>query len=156
MVSPGVLGAFGGREVTLRAATTADIDLLYGIYRAAYSPLTSGEWNDIEQSKSFHAGFPLERARVIIAGSEVIGAIDAERRSDGWFLNNIEIRPDWQGRGIGSRLVGDLVARAHREGHRVALEVLKVNPARRLYERLGFVVIGETDTHYLMRSAPAG
>ena len=36
-----------------------------------------------------------------------------------------------------------------------AITVLKVNPARRLYERLGFAIVGETETHYLMRWRPA-
>ena len=31
------------------------------------------------------------------------------------------------------------------------LQVLKVNPAKGLYERLGLAVIDETKTHYLMR-----
>jgi hypothetical protein len=35
----------------------------------------------------------------------------------------------------------------------VKLRVLKVNPARRLYERLGFIHKGETPTHYLMERA---
>lgn len=34
----------------------------------------------------------------------------------------------------------------------VRLRVLKVNPARRLYERLGFKVVEEADTHYLMEA----
>jgi len=34
----------------------------------------------------------------------------------------------------------------------VELYVLKVNPARGLYERLGFAIIGETETHHIMRS----
>jgi ribosomal protein S18 acetylase RimI-like enzyme len=33
----------------------------------------------------------------------------------------------------------------------VSLRVLKINPARQLYLRLGFSVIGETETHYWMR-----
>jgi hypothetical protein len=32
--------------------------------------------------------------------------------------------------------------------------VLKANLARRLYERLGFVVVGETETHHLMEARP--
>jgi hypothetical protein len=32
----------------------------------------------------------------------------------------------------------------------VTLQVLKVNPARRLYERLGFCETGADDTHYQM------
>ncbi len=33
----------------------------------------------------------------------------------------------------------------------VVLGVLKNNPARRLYERLGFAVASETDTKFMMR-----
>ena len=38
----------------------------------------------------------------------------------------------------------------------VELQVLKVNPARRLYGRLGFQVTGETETHYLMQRPTEG
>ncbi len=44
------------------------------------------------------------------------------------------------------------VAQARAEGVPVALQVLKVNPARHLYERLGFSVVGETAMHCLMRT----
>jgi len=33
----------------------------------------------------------------------------------------------------------------------VALQVILSNPARRLYERLGFTVVGQSNTHYHMR-----
>jgi len=32
------------------------------------------------------------------------------------------------------------------------LQVLKVNPARKLHRRLGFMVVKETPTHYVMRT----
>jgi ribosomal protein S18 acetylase RimI-like enzyme len=41
---------------------------------------------------------------------------------------------------------------ARRSGKPVALQVLKVNPARRLYERLGFSVTGENETLYFMKA----
>jgi ribosomal protein S18 acetylase RimI-like enzyme len=34
------------------------------------------------------------------------------------------------------------------------LTILKVNPARRLYERLGFTVVGETETHFRLEARP--
>lgn len=37
----------------------------------------------------------------------------------------------------------------------VWLQVLKVNPARALYERLGFRVVGQSDTHWHMLREPA-
>jgi ribosomal protein S18 acetylase RimI-like enzyme len=34
------------------------------------------------------------------------------------------------------------------------LQVIKGNPAKRLYDRLGFEVVGEDDQHFHMRRAP--
>jgi ribosomal protein S18 acetylase RimI-like enzyme len=60
--------------------------------------------------------------------------------------------PEWQGRSIGRRLVGALLDQARRAGVPVVLSVLKVNPARRLYERLGFRVVGERDRSFEMQA----
>jgi ribosomal protein S18 acetylase RimI-like enzyme len=59
--------------------------------------------------------------------------------------------PAYQGRGIGTTLIRRLQQRARKEGVPVTLQVFKVNPARALYERLGFKVTGETDTHCRMK-----
>ena len=67
-------------------------------------------------------------------------------------MRTIEILPEYQNRGVGSAVIRDVLAQAQAEGLPVGLQVLKVNPARRLYERLGFNVVGETATHYLMRA----
>ena len=76
-------------------------------------------------------------------------------RSDGELnLANIRVAPEYQGQGIGTRLIGEMLREAHQQGLPVTLRVLKVNPARRLYERLGFVVVGETQTHHLMACSP--
>ena len=52
------------------------------------------------------------------------------------------------------KLIQALCDEADGRGIPVELQVIKVNPAWRLYERLGFVVIGETETHVLMRWLP--
>ena len=41
-----------------------------------------------------------------------------------------------------------------RRGEAVVLQVMKVNPSKRLYERLGFVVSSELPHHYLMHAYP--
>ncbi len=59
----------------------------------------------------------------------------------------IVIAPAFQNRGIGTQLMHDVIAR----GKPVQLGVLFENHrARALYERLGFLEIGRTDTHYQM------
>ena len=73
-----------------------------------------------------------------------------ERRVNTLFLANLQILPEEQGHGLGTAIIKAILAQAYDEGISVSLQVLKVNPARHLYERLGFVVSGETTTHYLM------
>jgi ribosomal protein S18 acetylase RimI-like enzyme len=59
--------------------------------------------------------------------------------------------PEFQGRGLGTTILGDVIEHARMGRRPVSLQVLKVNPARRLYERLGFVISGESETHFQMR-----
>jgi GNAT superfamily N-acetyltransferase len=56
----------------------------------------------------------------------------------------IAVAPAGRGRGIGSRLLEALIARATEHGYdRLALSVHLHNPAARLYSRAGFVVAGK-------------
>jgi ribosomal protein S18 acetylase RimI-like enzyme len=50
----------------------------------------------------------------------------------------IAVLPGWRGRGIGSEMMRQLFAAARGRHERVSLSVNRANPARRLYERLGF------------------
>ena len=81
---------------------------------------------------------------------EDVGVLQVERRETRVFLDNIRIAPERQRRGLGTAVIQDVLARAERDSLPVALQVLKVNPAKRLYERLGFVVVKENPTHYVM------
>lgn len=75
-----------------------------------------------------------------------------EHRPDLIFLSSIEITPSFQRRGIATRLVRELIHEGQKSNLPVQLYVLKVNPARALYERLGFDIVDETDTHFIMRT----
>lgn len=51
--------------------------------------------------------------------------------------------------------MSELFREADRSDKPVRLRVLKVNPARRLYQRLGFRIVDEDETHYTMLRSPA-
>jgi len=69
--------------------------------------------------------------------------LSVERRPEEIYLSRIEIMPDYQGRGIGSRLVNALIDEAGRKGQDLVLEVLTVNHrAHALYQRLGLREVG--------------
>jgi GNAT superfamily N-acetyltransferase len=63
----------------------------------------------------------------------------------------VDLRPAFQNRGVGSIILNRLLANAAAKGKPVELSVLKNNPARRLYDRLGFAVVSEDEMKYFMR-----
>ncbi|MCC9648213.1 GNAT family N-acetyltransferase [Rubrivivax sp. JA1029] len=64
----------------------------------------------------------------------------------------MQLLPAYRRAGIGSRLIAEVLAEARDQGARVSLSVLKSNPARSLYERLGFTVTAECENGYSMRA----
>jgi len=66
------------------------------------------------------------------------------------YVQSLGVAPDFRGRGIGSRLMGFAETRIFRESPNVFVCVSSFNmDARRLYERLGYAVIGEL-TDYIV------
>jgi ribosomal protein S18 acetylase RimI-like enzyme len=70
------------------------------------------------------------------------------------FLEYIAILPEFQNRGIGTELIREVLEEAAAKGFPVELKVLKINPAIRLYERLGFEVESRTETRFFMAAEP--
>ncbi len=88
---------------------------------------------------------------VLRAGEERVAAycscwlVDHE-----WHINNLAVRPEWRGRGLARALVDHVLREASRLGaHRARLEVRRSNDiARRLYEGMGFAVVGTRRNYY--------
>jgi GNAT superfamily N-acetyltransferase len=147
--------------VTLRPVTGADGPFLYGLVKATmkgYVDQTWG-WDEEWQRNYFWARFdPAQRegrrSEIIVREGEDIGVLTVEERADEVFLSQIYILPQHQGQGIGTALIRSVLERGAKLGLPVRLRVLRVNPARRLYERLGFVVTDETDTRLYMQASP--
>ena len=137
---------------TLRPARKDESEQLYAIHRAAmerYVRETWGAWDEEMQRRFWADHWPPERQAIVVDG-ELGGFLELEERNDCFWVANIELAPRFQRMGIGSAILGEVQRDARVRGLDVALQVLKVNPARALYERLGFEETGQTDTHYLM------
>jgi ribosomal protein S18 acetylase RimI-like enzyme len=110
-------------------------------------------WDERFQREHFSNSFNSTTSQIIVVDGRDVGELAVEERSNELFLSGIYILPEYQNRGLGTTILRSLLARARTSGRSVTLQVLKVNPARRLYERLGFVVVGSTETHFLMKAA---
>lgn len=96
-----------------------------------------------------------ERGRVV-GRLRVVRDIAADRKDSAQSrrieLAGMQLRPGRQGRGIGTAIIRELQSEAVRHGVPLELRVEKDNPhARRLYERLGFVIFEESDNEQSMR-----
>jgi ribosomal protein S18 acetylase RimI-like enzyme len=84
-----------------------------------------------------------------------VGRLWLHQRDDSLHVLDISLLPEWCGRGIGSTCLRALQDRAARQRRFLSIQVEQGNPARHLYERLGFLSVGEQQgIHQLMRWLP--
>ena len=142
---------------TLRPATADDRDFVVDVNRTAmgaYLEATFG-WDRVAANAYFDERFDASGGQVIEVDGIGVGELLVDERPGELFLVRVALLPAWQGRGIGSAIVRMLIERARTQGSAVVLDVFKTNPrAAELYETLGFIRTGETETDVSMRLEP--
>lgn len=130
--------------VTLRPARASDEPFLLALRRRSMTVHLerSGEPTD-EASHLWRLRYRFADAQIVSHDELPIGLLKVQREPAEWRLVQVQLLPDWQGRGIGGDLVGALLDQAAQARCPVRLGVLQGNPARRLYERLGFRLAAE-------------
>ena len=130
--------------VAMRPATPADSEFCHQLHKAAMGSYITAIWGwDDQVQHDFHArAFNTGRWQIITAGQADIGMLDVEYRPGEIYISRIEIHPDYQGQGVGTRLISALADEARRKGQDLVLDVLTVNHrAQALYQRLGMTEI---------------
>ena len=95
----------------------------------------------------------LECCSILTVEGRNVGMVKILRTTESWTIEQLQVEPEFQGRGIGAAIVRQTQEAAKAEGAKLRLGVLKANPALRLYTRLGFVVLGEANGIVEMESA---
>jgi len=109
------------------------------------------------QAMHYRAAFADAVWLIVELGGAPVGRLYTDERPASLHLIDIALLPQWRGRGLGGAILADLIADAATRGLAVSLQVEKVNPARRLYERLGFCVVADNGPHdWMERPAQAG
>jgi ribosomal protein S18 acetylase RimI-like enzyme len=142
-------------EYRLRPAAEADREWAYELKRDAYQEVVErqfGPWNEDWQRNFFMQRWAPSISQIVSVDGTDIGLIAVEERPEEIWLDEIQLSSDWRARGIGTRLLNDVIADCRRRGKALSLQVLRENTrAKDLYERLGLKVVDETPTHYVMR-----
>lgn len=90
----------------------------------------------------------LKDYKIITAENKIIGCILVEKYLDGIILDEIYIEKEYRNKKIGTRIIKNIIS----EKDIVYLWVYKKNKkAYRLYEKLGFIIIEDTEMRYFMK-----
>jgi ribosomal protein S18 acetylase RimI-like enzyme len=151
-----------GSSVVLRPVTPGDGDFLRRLYAATRDDVSLAPWSEAErnaflemqftaQSADYGRRFPRsDHSIVTVAGCDV-GRIWIDRGDEEIRLLDIALLPEHRGQGTGRVLLERLIAESVAAGTPLRHTVDKANSgARRLYERLGFAVIEDSELHLLM------
>ena len=142
-------------EVSVRAATDADIDAITAIYAAEVRDFVNTYEYDAPAAEEM-----LRRMHAIVAGGYPYLVAEADGQAAGYAYassfrsrigyrftveNSVYVAAGWQGRGIGSALLQRLIAECEARGFRQMVAVIgeSANVASiRLHERHGFHHVG--------------
>jgi len=140
-----------------RQAMEQDREQLFMLYgKVLREHITSiWGWDDIWQRNDFDGHFKPQQITIFTVENKIVGYMELEDRIDLIWLRMIAILPENQNKRIGSGAMIALIDRANHQEKDIGLQVFKINTdAQRFYTRLGFTIIEETATHFVMRLKP--
>ena len=137
----------------LRNITENDYDFIYQVKKDAYKKYVEicfGSWEEKQQKEYFKKFIETykEGAFIITLEGRDIGFYNGCTTDNKYEIGNICIIPEYQNRGIGTDILKEVLS--ENQGKEIIIQYFKQNPVGRLYERLGFKLIGETQFHYQM------
>ncbi len=129
--------------VTIRSARLNDVPALLAIERQSPG---AAHWSPDQYKKLVGSGIVL----VAEEAGTLCGFVCAQAAAGVWEIENVEVDAGFLRRGIASELVHELIQRAQNEAApAILLEVRESNlPARGLYEKHGFLVVGRRRAYY--------
>jgi ribosomal protein S18 acetylase RimI-like enzyme len=154
-------------KATLRPAGIEDQDFLFKLYAstrlheiAAFGwPAAQQEaflrMQCMAQQRGYESNYPQAEHNVVELDGSPIGRLMIYREKDSVRLVDISLLAEHRGQGIGGELIGALIEQCTRDGATLRLQVLQTNPARQLYERLGFTRTGEDAMYIDMERRPS-
>jgi ribosomal protein S18 acetylase RimI-like enzyme len=139
-------------EIALRPASNQDFDYCRRVYFAGISTIIEDlRLHRPSQEASFKEQWKATQVRIITLDRWDIGWLQSFIEDDTLFIAQLFIDVPFQRRGIGAEVMHRLIGEANRANLAVRLNVVKINPAVRLYKRLGFRVVREDDRKFYMK-----
>lgn len=154
-------------HITLRPEEAGDEEFLNHLYATTReAEMTLVPWNEAQkddflrmqfraQREHYQRYYPGASFQVIEIDGKAAGRLYIERWESEIRVMDICLLPKFRGQGVGGQLLGEILEEGQRQGKTVTIHVEQYNPARRLYDRLGFEIIEDKGVYLLMRWTPS-
>ena len=139
-------------KVSQSPATVADTDFARLVHHRAYRDVIErayGRWDEATQDRFFDAAWSTTAHKIVLLDGVRCGYTCIEDQTDAIYLRELVIDPNFQGRGIGTQIIREVIDLAIAKGVTARLRTHIVNRAAHLYRRMGFQETGRTETHVM-------
>jgi ribosomal protein S18 acetylase RimI-like enzyme len=153
-------------DFRLQAATPDDDTFLAELFHDVRSPEFASlpaavagpllEMQHRAQLRAYAEKFPTAGNQIVWIEGHRAGRLLVSHTAEELHLVDVALLSPFRGQGVGTQLVAELCRKARAEDLPLRLSVQAGNPARRLYERMGFVSTGSDGMYIAMElDAPA-
>ena len=152
--------------IQLRPVEEKDTAFIEAVYRTTREvELNFTNWSEHQknafismqsaaQLAEYKTKFPGARFQVIIYNKKNAGRFYTWENEIEIRLLDITLLYQFRGKGIGTDLLQQLIARSNKTQKTLSLHVEVSNPILKLYQRLGFIYIKNNGRHYYMERQP--
>lgn len=148
--------------IRFRSMGDEDLEFSYRVYADTRAEeMAQVPWSDGEKEKFLRMQFQAQHAHyqkhysgasfdIILLGEEPVGRLFVHRGEEEICIVDIALLREHRGRGLGGKIMGDLLQEARKAEKPVRIHVLNNNRALHLYNRLGFQKVDDTGVYSLM------
>jgi ribosomal protein S18 acetylase RimI-like enzyme len=153
-------------RISLRPVEDGDMEFLLALYATTREDeLKQVPWTAEQKAAFVHQQFWAQHTHwrenytdttwdLVLVDGVPAGRLYVARWPEDIRIVDIALAPEHRGVGLGTRMIREIFAEGDASGRKVSIHVEIFNPARRLYERLGFVQAGEHGVYLLMERHP--
>ena len=155
-----------GKAISLRAAHDEDRAFLERVYAESRADeLAATNWTATEkeifcqdqfaaQDRHYRLHYPHCAYQIVMRDGRPIGRLYVDRRPTEIRIVDLALLTAERGQGCGGHLLAEILAEGRRLELPVSIHVERTNPARRLYDRLGFCLVEEGEVYDLLECSP--
>jgi len=137
-------------RIKIRDCNENDYNFIHDLSKENMENYVIKLWGGWDKEK-FISKIKKENIKIIEYNNELIGFSDYEIRGNTAYIHNLQIKSNFQGKGIGHYILTIVEQNIKERGiKKISLKVFEDNPAKAFYEKHGYIALGSSDASFIM------